>query len=79
MPKGRSFRLLATLALLFFAKEVRSQSADLVQAAKREGKVVIYGSLESDTTDAIKEKFQQKPVFRPSTGALRRPKSWIEL
>ncbi|MGN6719332.1 MAG: ABC transporter substrate-binding protein, partial [Candidatus Binatia bacterium] len=60
MPKGRSFRLLATLALLFFAKEVRSQSADLVQAAKREGKVVIYGSLESDTTDAIKEKFQQK-------------------
>lgn len=60
MSKGTSFRLLAMLLLLLFAKEVRSQSPDLVSAAKREGKVVIYGSLESDTTDAIKEQFQQQ-------------------
>ena len=60
MPKGISFIVLVAGTVLLFTTPVRSQSADLVEAAKREGKVVIYGSLESDTTDAIKEKFQQK-------------------
>jgi hypothetical protein len=77
MPKGISFIVLVAGTVLLFTTPVRSQSADLVEAAKREGKVVIYGSLESDTTDAIKEKFQQKTAFKRSTGAPQRPRSWI--
>jgi iron(III) transport system substrate-binding protein len=36
-----------------------AQSAAPSDAAKREGKVVVYGSLESDTVDAIKQAFQR--------------------
>jgi iron(III) transport system substrate-binding protein len=37
-----------------------AQDAKLLEAAKKEGKVVIYGSLESDTLEAIKQPFQKK-------------------
>ncbi len=36
------------------------QSASTIEAGKKEGKVVIYGSLESDTTDQIKSAFTKK-------------------
>ena len=60
MLKKAIFTLVFAGTALVFSVPVRSQSAKLIEAGKKEGKVVVYGSLESDTTDAIKEKFQQK-------------------
>src|SRR5215204_910104 len=37
-----------------------AQTARLIEAAKKEGKVVIYGSLEGDTMDAIMAAFRKK-------------------
>lgn len=52
---------LAYMAILFvFTPPAFSQDAKLIEAAKKEGKVVAYGSLESDTVDAIKKAFQKK-------------------
>jgi len=51
------------LASLFFfaALSAFSQDARLIQAAKKEGgKVVVYGSLEADTVEAIRKAFQKK-------------------
>jgi iron(III) transport system substrate-binding protein len=45
---------------VFVTAPAQAQDAKLVQAAKKEGKVVIYGSLESDTVEAIKQPFQKK-------------------
>ena len=53
--------LLGLLAMaLLIAGPAFAQSAKLVEAAKKEGKVVAYGSLESDTTEAISKAFQKK-------------------
>jgi iron(III) transport system substrate-binding protein len=48
------------LPLFFFAAPASGQDAKLIEAAKKEGKVVVYGSLESDTVEAIKKAFQKK-------------------
>jgi iron(III) transport system substrate-binding protein len=48
------------LGTCFFSTAAVAQSAKLLEAAKKEGKVVAYGSLESDTTDAIMQAFQKK-------------------
>jgi iron(III) transport system substrate-binding protein len=48
------------LTLFFFAAPASGQDAKLIEAAKKEGKVVVYGSLESDTVEAIKKAFQKK-------------------
>ncbi len=54
------------LALLIFAAAVSSaaplhgQSASLIAAGKKEGKVVVYGSLESDTADSAFGGFKKK-------------------
>jgi iron(III) transport system substrate-binding protein len=52
------------LALIFTicgaARALYAQSAQLIEAAKKEGKAVIYGSLESDTVDAIIQGFKKK-------------------
>jgi iron(III) transport system substrate-binding protein len=45
---------------LFATASARGQDAKLIQAAKKEGKVVVYGSLESDTTDTITKAFTKK-------------------
>lgn len=37
-----------------------AQSQDLVEAAKKEGEVVLFGSLESDTTNTIIKAFEEK-------------------
>jgi spermidine/putrescine-binding protein len=50
-------------ALLFFSflTKLFAQSASLVEAAKKEGgKVVAYGSLESEEFDAVKAGFEKK-------------------
>jgi len=48
------------MAALFVAMPAWGQGAKTIEAGKKEGKVVIYGSLESDTTDAIKGAFTKK-------------------
>ena len=55
----RIYSSLAILALLV-AAPAWGQSAKAIEAGKKDGKVVIYGSLESDTTDAIKTAFTKK-------------------
>ncbi|MBI2989398.1 MAG: extracellular solute-binding protein [Deltaproteobacteria bacterium] len=52
--------LLSALPFLFLASKASGQDAKLLEAAKKEGKVVAYGSLESDTSDAIRKAFQKK-------------------
>ena len=47
-------------ALLFSVPQASAQDAKLVEAAKKEGKAVAYGSLESDTVAAISKAFQKK-------------------
>ena len=44
----------------FTASALFAQSAQLIDAAKKEGKAVIYGSLESDTMDVILQGFKKK-------------------
>jgi iron(III) transport system substrate-binding protein len=52
---------LAGLALLIFAAGPSfGQDAKLIETGKKEGKVVIYGSLESDTMDTVTKAFQKK-------------------
>ncbi len=51
----------ASLGLMFFVvAPAYSQSAQLIEAAKKEGKVAVYGSLESDTGDAVFRLFKKK-------------------
>lgn len=47
-------------ALLFFVPQASGQNIKLVEAAKKEGKVVVYGSLESDTVETVSKAFQKK-------------------
>jgi iron(III) transport system substrate-binding protein len=52
---------MAFLLTVFFGwAPVSGQDAKLIEAAKKEGKVVVYGSLESDTTETIKSAFEKK-------------------
>jgi iron(III) transport system substrate-binding protein len=46
--------------LFSLAASAFAQDAKLLEAAKKDGKVVIYGSLESDTVEAITKAFQKK-------------------
>ena len=55
---GLSVMLLA--GLLFATASADAQSSKLIEAAKKEGKIVAYGSLESDTVDAIMNAFKKK-------------------
>ncbi|MGH7793619.1 MAG: ABC transporter substrate-binding protein [Candidatus Binatia bacterium] len=50
---------LATFALLV-AAPLRAQDAKLIEAAKKEGKAVVYGSLESDSANSIFNEFKKK-------------------
>lgn len=47
-------------ALLFSVPQASGQDIKLVEAGKKEGKVVIYGSLESDTVETVSKAFQKK-------------------
>jgi iron(III) transport system substrate-binding protein len=46
--------------ILFFIPSVYGQDAKLIEAGKKEGKVAIYGSLESDTADGVFNVFRKK-------------------
>jgi iron(III) transport system substrate-binding protein len=52
--------LFAPAWAFFMTVFAQAQDAKLLEAAKKEGKVIIYGSLESDTVEAIKQPFQKK-------------------
>jgi iron(III) transport system substrate-binding protein len=53
--------ILASMFFLAFSAELFAQSAALIEAAKKEGgKVVAYGSLESEAFDAVKAGFEKK-------------------
>ena len=53
--------ILAAAFFLAFSAELFAQSAGLIEAAKKEGgKVVAYGSLESEAFDAVKAGFEKK-------------------
>jgi iron(III) transport system substrate-binding protein len=53
--------ILVAMFFLAFSAELFAQSAALIEAAKKEGgKVVAYGSLESEAFDAVKAGFEKK-------------------
>lgn len=54
-------KLLVAWLVLFRLTPIFAQDAKLIEAAKKEGgKVVVYGSLEADTTEAVKKAFEKK-------------------
>jgi len=60
MLKKIMFFLSLFTSIFYAAAFAQAQSAKLIEAAKKEGKAVAYGSLESDTMDAIIKGFQKK-------------------
>src|SRR6476660_8196346 len=53
--------ILASTFFFAFSAELFAQSAAVIESAKKEGgKVVAYGSLESEAFDAIKAGFEKK-------------------
>ncbi len=52
--------LLNFFFFLLFADPLLAQDAKLVSEGKREGKVVVYGSMESDIFDGIQKSFEKK-------------------
>ncbi|HUK41520.1 MAG TPA: extracellular solute-binding protein [Candidatus Acidoferrales bacterium] len=54
-------KLLVAGLVIFRFTPIFAQDAKLIEAAKKEGgKVVVYGSLEADTTEAVKKAFEKK-------------------
>jgi len=53
-------KLRLTLVLLLLPIQAFAQSPELTQAAKKEGEVVVFGSLESDVAGAINSGFEAK-------------------
>jgi iron(III) transport system substrate-binding protein len=60
MHRNLAFYSCVIAIALFATASAQGQDAKLIQAAKKEGKVVVYGSLESDTTDTITKAFTKK-------------------
>src|SRR5215472_2131077 len=54
------FSASSLVPLLFLTSPAYSQNAKLIEAAKKEGKVAAYGSLESDNADAVFQVFKKK-------------------
>src|SRR5918996_3119906 len=57
--KFHAFFMFSAL-MLFFVAPIYAQDAKLIEAGKKEGKVAIYGSLESDTADGVFSVFRKK-------------------
>lgn len=56
-----ALKLFVACLVIFRLTPVYPQDAKLIEAAKKEGgKVVVYGSLEADTTDAVRKAFEKK-------------------
>jgi iron(III) transport system substrate-binding protein len=60
MLKTITFLFLFIASGMHLTASVYSQSTSLIDAGKKEGKAVIYGSLESDTAGAVFKVFKQK-------------------
>src|SRR5262247_955896 len=60
MLKKITFRFALLAALLLGTVSVYGQSANLIEAGKKEGKVVVYGSLESDSAETVFNVFKKK-------------------
>lgn len=60
--RGISFSVIFSLVMIaIFARPAQTQDGKLVEAAKKEGgKVVVYGSIETDTMDLIGAAFRKK-------------------
>jgi len=57
----RISRVMVSLsAVILTAATAYSQSANLIAAGKKEGKAVVYGSLESDSADTAFGRFKKK-------------------
>jgi iron(III) transport system substrate-binding protein len=57
---ARSVRIVALLALLSVASPAFSQDASLSEAAKKDGRLVLYGTMQSDTFELLQRAFQKK-------------------
>ena len=68
------FAFLATA--LLSAAPVYSQSANLIEAGKKEGKAVVYGSLNPIRRKQFLTCSRKKLASKWIIGARRRPKSW---
>ena len=53
-------RALLVLSLLIFTQGAFAQDAKLVSEGKKEGKVVIYGSMEQDIFEGVRQAFEKK-------------------
>src|SRR5919112_2004883 len=60
MLKNTTLSLSLLASFLFITCLAFAQDAKLIEAAKKEGKVIAYGSLESDTMEAIMNGFKKK-------------------
>ncbi len=60
MRKSIYFLAAFLVVLLFFTAPVYSQNAKLIEAGKKDGRAVVYGSLEDDTAAVIFKVFKQK-------------------
>ncbi|HEX6769657.1 MAG TPA: hypothetical protein VF208_09920 [Candidatus Binatia bacterium] len=57
-------KALLALVSLLLASAVSAQDAKLIAEGKKEGKVVIYGSMESDIFDGVQRGFEKKIVIK---------------
>ncbi len=60
MLRKTTLALSCIASFLFVATSVFAQNTKLIEAAKKEGKAIAYGSLESDTMEAIVNGFKKK-------------------
>lgn len=56
----RLLGLIAAFAACIFAANAFAQDAKLIEAAKKEGKLVVYGTMQSDIFDLLQKGFQKK-------------------
>ena len=57
----KALQSIIAVSVLFSSAPLFAQDAKLIEAAKKEGgKIVAYGSLEGDTTEAVRKAFEQK-------------------
>jgi iron(III) transport system substrate-binding protein len=56
----KTFSLMTLIAAALLVSSLHAQDAKVIAAAKNEGKAVVYGSLETESADAIFKVFRQK-------------------
>ena len=69
----------ALLAAALIGAPVYAQDPKLVEAGKKEGKVTVYGSLETDSAEAVFKVFRQKTGIDLEYWRASSTKVWIGL